>query len=606
MPTGAPDITRSRPRHLRRLALVTGFALACGAGTAADHEVVRIGVLAYQGSETSETDWSHLTARLNGAIPARRFELRHYDLDGMREAVGRQQLDFVVTNGGQYVILENELGLSRIVTLASSTAVSPDRAIGSAVIARSSRDDLRQLTDLAGKGIAAVSPEAFGGYLVALREFNRAGVMLEDGDARVVFLGLPMQRIVDAVAKGEADAGIVRACLIESLAAKGIVSRADFKVIGAQPVAGFPCGVSSALYPDWPLAKARHTDLALAKAVATALLSMPPTAEGTSWSVPADYLSVHELYRELQTGPYAYLREVTPEGLARRYWPYLLAAFLALAGFIVHLVRVEYLVKRRTAELSEALAARNAAEARMRTQQEQADHLARLSILGELAGTLAHELNQPLTTIGTYAQSLQRRVKAGQIDAAAFVEANREIAAQAERAGGIIQRIRAFARKRAPVRERRSPADLVRESAALFSGMLPEVPPVVVENDLPPDAAVSADPLQVQQVLLNLLKNAADATRALPAERRSITLRIERDGAWYRICVHDRGPGLSDELRARLFEPFFTTKPDGMGLGLSICKTIAEAHGGRLWAESHAEGPGLAFCFTLPDADHAE
>ncbi|MCL5060643.1 MAG: ATP-binding protein [Candidatus Thermoplasmatota archaeon] len=434
---------------------------------------------------------------------------------------------------------------------------------------------------------------------MAWREFRRQGIELEDF-ARLDFVGFPMQRIVTAVARNQADAGVVRACLLEELARDGAIRPADFKVLSPRRVEGFACGLSSALYPDWPFAALRHTDLRLAKAVATALLSMPASPTGYAWTVPADYREVHELFRDLQIGPYAYLRGTTLQALARRYWPLLVLVFAILAGWVVHTVRVEQQVHARTAALREALTQRDAAEAGMRAHQEQFDHLSRLSILGELSGTLAHELNQPLAAIANYAQSLVRRLDSGRYTPDILAEASKEIAAQAERAGGIVHRIRAFARKRAAVRERRPLAELVREAAALLGGMLPDAPRIDIVDRLPAGTLVEADSLQVEQVLLNLLKNATDAMQGLPPDDRAIEVMLEQEGRNYRIAVRDHGAGLAPASAPRLFEPFFTTKPDGMGLGLSICKTIVEAHGGRLWAEANAGAPGMTFIFTLP------
>ncbi|MDF2466628.1 MAG: histidine kinase [Ramlibacter sp.] len=109
-----------------------------------------------------------------------------------------------------------------------------------------------------------------------------------------------------------------------------------------------------------------------------------------------------------------------------------------------------------------------------------------------------------------------------------------------------------------------------------------------------------ADGQQIQQVLLNLVKNAIDASRALPPERQDVRIVIEPADTRMLVHVIDRGAGLEEAQRARLFEPFFTTKPDGLGLGLPICKTIVEAHGGRLWAGPNADGPGMRFSFSLP------
>ncbi len=597
----------------------TATTTAPAVPTAPTDTPVRIGVLAYEGVEAAHYDWSHVAERLNAALPGRHFVLEFYDNAGLDAAVRQSQVEFVITNGGHYVTLEAALGVSRVATLDAPSADS-SAAVGSAIIVRAERRDLTNLADLAGKKLAAVSPDAFGGYLVAAREFQRQGIDHESAFAERRFVGFPMSQVVEAVANGSADAGIVRACLLESMAQAGRLRLADFRVLAKRQVPGFPCLLSSDLYPDWAIATTAataHDSPQLAKAVATALLSMPPTPEGMAWTVPADYQSVRELYRELQTGPYAYLRETTLQGLARRYWPWLVLVFLALTGWVIHVVRVEYKVLARTAELRAALAARDEAEARMRHHQEQSEHLSRLSILGELSSTLAHELNQPLATIGNYASSLRRRQEAGRLSPEAVSEASQEIAAQADRAAAIMQRIRAFSRKRAAVREPRAPGEVAGEAVALLTGMMANAPEIVVDDRLPAETTVDMDPLQIQQVLVNLLKNAVDATQGLPAARRTITLRLapdpERPADKVRVAVIDQGPGLSAELRARLFEPFFTTKPDGLGLGLAICHSIIEAHGGHLWAESaanafpgshNADITGLALCFTLPCHEH--
>ncbi len=560
---------------------------------------MRIGVLAFLGSEAAFSDWSPLARHLEAAVPSRRFVLEYYDVAGLREAVRQQKLDFVITNSGHYAALESEFGVSRIATLDSPGVPSPARAIGSAVIARADRNDLNVLADLKGRRVAAVGENAFGGFQVAWRELRRQGIEPQDF-SRLDFLGFPMSRIVSAVADGKDDAGIVRACLLEEMARSGAIRLADFKVLSPRQEAGFACGLSTQLYPDWPIATLRHTDLRLAKAVAAALLSMPPNARGYAWTAPVDYRPVHDLFRDLQVGPYRYLRENTLQALAHRYWPFLLLVFAALAGWVMHTVRVEQQVHTRTAALRAALAERDAAEAGMRAHQEQLDHLSRLSVLGELSGTLAHELNQPLAAIGNYAQSLLRRLETGRYTPAILAEASQEIAAQAERAGGIVRRIRAFASKRAAVREKRPLLEVAHEATTLFAAMLPGAPRVVIDDRLPPDASVDADALQMQQVLLNLLKNAADAMQDRSSGERAIEVTLEQTERHYRIGVRDYGTGLSPTSASHLFEPFFTTKPDGMGLGLSICKTIVEAHGGRLWAEANTPAPGMIFFFTLP------
>lgn len=590
------------PHRLRLvlLALCLASGLPSASEARASAAEVVIGVFAYQGEKAALADWAPVRDYLNASLPGVHFRLDRYEPDGLREAIRAARVDLVITNPGYYVAMEHEFGISRIATLDAPPALSPTQAIGSTVIARADHPALRELSDLRGRTLAAVAPEAFGGYLLVARELLKQGIDPEADLAEIRFLGLPMDRIVDAVMSGKADAGIVRACLPEQLTREGALPADALRVLGPLAEPGFPCALSTPLYPDWPIAVTRHFDPALAKRVAQALLSMP-TGEGRiGWSVAADYQPVHDVYRELRSGPYAHLREIAPGELLRRFWPALLGLAALLLAWGVHTVRVEHLVQRRTAELRDSLRAREEAETRIRRSQEQMEHLSRLSILGELSGSLAHEINQPLTTIGNYARSLLRRHSDGRLTPAALVEACSEIGSEAERAGGIVRRIRHFARKRAAVREEVDLADLAEEARRLIHGMLVQAPEIVIENAAAERCRAWADGPQLQQVLLNLLKNAIDAGRDEPPGRQRIRVRIEAVERRLWLHVIDRGCGIAADQMPHLFESFFTTKADGLGLGLSICKSIVEAHGGRLSAHPNTDGPGMTFSVSLP------
>ncbi len=589
-------------RILQSGLLVGLLSFFCFSTSPALGKTVAIGVFAYQGERASTSDWNPLINYLNQALPEHSFRLENHDAESLRKAIAEQRIDLVITNPGHYITMEAEFGLSRIATL-ESFGVSAAKALGSVVLVRSDRTDLRELSDLAGKRVAAVAPDAFGGYLLAAQEMLHRGVDPESNLKEVLFVGLPMNKVVAAVLEGKVDAGIVRACVPEQMVRDAQLQSADFRVLSPRHEDQFPCALSTPLFPNWPLAVTRQTDTVLAKRVAHALLSMPQTADGMGWTVPADYQPVHDLYRELRVGPYAYLREVTPEGLIRRFWPWLLGILAALVAWIVHAIRVEHLVHRRTTQLRDSLSARDRAESQMRESQEQMEHLSRLSVLGELSGNLAHELNQPLTAIGTYARTVLRRQDSGRLSSDDVSEACVQIASEAERAGGIVQRIRHFAKKRVAVREPVNLALIAQEARHLIVGMMASPPEVHIDNRLSQHCRVLADGPQIQQVLLNLIKNAIDAGRNLPPERQSIHVIIDTVDHWLHLQVIDRGCGLAQPLLENLFQPFFTTKPDGLGLGLPICKTIIEAHGGRLWAAPNADGPGMFFTFSLPCHD---
>lgn len=577
-------------------AIVSVWLLLASIGAAANE--VRIGVLAWLGAEDAEVEWAPLLDNLGRSLPQHRLSLHYFNLDGLGDALGRGDLEFVVTNPGHYVALEASHGISRIATQIAASGQDPAHVVGSAVVVLDERRDLMTLQNLRGKTLAAVSGNAFGGYQVAWAELRRRGIDPERKDLTPLFVGFPMSNVLEAVAQGRADAGVIRTCLLERLIRDGIQPAGRFRVLDAREV---PCASSSPTYPGWAFAATRHTPPELGREVLLSLLALPPDGRGQFWGVPADYQPVHEMLRELRVGPYAFLREQDLATLARRYWPLAAAAAVFLLLWAAYTLRVEVLVQRRTRELSEALAARDRLADGMRASQQQMDHLSRLSILGELSGTLAHELNQPLATIANYSQSLTHRLDRGNLSAAAIAQAAQEIDAEAQRAAGILAGIRALARKRPRAREACDLGVLAQEAADLFRAMLARSPRVQIDDQLPAGARCGmVDPLQIEQVLLNLLKNAFDAHQAAGATEMPISLGLALEDRRAAIAVRDRGSGLDAEKRAHLFEPFFTTKSDGLGLGLSICKTIIEAHGGELVAESPAEGTGTVFKFTVP------
>ena len=241
--------------------------------------------------------------------------------------------------------------------------------------------------------------------------------------------------------------------------------------------------------------------------------------------------------------------------------------------------------------------------ARLQELQQELLHAARLRSTGQMAAALAHELNQPLAASSNYLRGAQRLLDAPTPELARVRDAMGLAAQQILRAGEIIRRLRAFV-GRAEVPRRPEPVAQLIEEASALALLGARERNVHVTFRLPPDLPeVLVERVQVQQVLVNLMRNAVEAMDAAP--RRALTVDAAAESGVVRIGITDTGPGLDPEVAAQLFQPFVTTKSEGMGLGLSICRTIIEAHGGRIWAEP-APGGGAAFRFTLPAAPPAD
>lgn len=236
---------------------------------------------------------------------------------------------------------------------------------------------------------------------------------------------------------------------------------------------------------------------------------------------------------------------------------------------------------------------------RLRDAQRELFHVQRLTELGQLMSSLVHEVNQPLAAIGNYAAAGRRLLSSGQGNGASA--ALQKIVEQTERAHQIIQRLRNFVKKGGTEQQDEDLAAMIGEAVALAMVTLRRDPATVRTRLKPANLRVIADRVQIQQVLFNLLRNAAEAMEQ--SDRREILVSARRVGPdMVEVSVADSGPGLPPEVRANLFRPFVTTKEGGMGVGLSVCRSIIEAHRGRLWAEENPGG-GTVFRFTVPAAD---
>jgi PAS domain S-box-containing protein len=243
---------------------------------------------------------------------------------------------------------------------------------------------------------------------------------------------------------------------------------------------------------------------------------------------------------------------------------------------------------------------RKLAEAEALQHREELGHLSRVAVMGELTASVAHELNQPLSGIISNASAGQRFIDRGDVDLRELRELLGDIIADGRRAGDVLRGIRSMVKKGVTNRQRVNLNDLVVNVARMVSpnAMLQSCQlETLLESNLP---AIEADPIQLQQVLLNLVINAFDAMHNTSAPHRKVVIATEQNGdGTIRASVRDHGIGIPEEVRERVFEQFFTTKAKGLGMGLAIVRSIVESHGGTIAAEN-AHGGGARFYFTLP------
>lgn len=266
-------------------------------------------------------------------------------------------------------------------------------------------------------------------------------------------------------------------------------------------------------------------------------------------------------------------------------------------------------------QIASDITTRKEAQDLARQQDEKLQFASRLTTMGEMASSLAHELNQPLAAISNYCSGAAALVRGGKASPETLLSALDKTAQQAKRAGMIIKRIREFVKRSEPKRRNARVGDIVADAIGLAEIETRKRGIRIVTEMRGRLPTISVDTVLIEQVLVNLLKNAAEAMADMPAggkrrmapSEQTIHLIVGDDGEMVSVSVVDRGPGVDEASAERLFEPFYSTKADGMGMGLNICRSIIESHRGRLWVENNFAGDGTTvvgctFHFTLPIA----
>lgn len=695
----------------------------------AEDQVIRIGVLSHRGSAATYAMWEPTATYLSRAVPRYQFEIVPLNFDEVDPAVKFGQVDFILVNPGIYVNLEVRYRISRIATLNNLLGEVANNIFAGVIFTRQERHDINALADLKGKSLLAVDVTSLGGFQMAWRELKTVGLDPYKDMSSLSFAGIH-DDVVRAVRDGTVDVGMVRTDILERMATARQINIHDFKIINPKVNPGFLLKRSTRLYPEWPFSKVLHTSNELAQKVAVALLNMPqvhPAAKAgnyAGWTIPLDYQSVHDLFKDLHLPPYEYAGRFTLQDAIKKYWYWLLvtSVFVAFMLFMtawisrlnrelkqakLHLERQYELILNSVADgivgvdlegnttfanramthitgwavddllgknqhqilhhthadgtphpadqcpvyatcrdkisrfvnddvfwkrdgscfpveysstpikdsqsrtvgsvvVFRDISDRKRIDEEARQHQDDLAHVARLSTMGEMASGIAHEINQPLTAIATNAHACIRMLEGNNGQSERVIDVLERIGAQAARAGEIIRHLRQFVKKEQPELSLIDINEVINEVILLLRT---EIRKAGVSIDLDLDkhiGAVLAQHVQIDQVILNLARNAIEAMLETPEGLRVLTISTRNlQEGYVKVALCDTGPGLDASIADQLFNPFVTTKPNGMGLGLSISQGIIEAHKGRIFVESdHLEG--TMFVFQLPTSHPGE
>ncbi len=515
----------------------------------------------------------------------------------LERRVKAAEVDFFVASSGFYW-RTIAYGVRSLATRTSALTPDPNHSAGIAfVVPREA--PWQTIGDLAGKRLSSSYPTAFYGYRIGMAEIAFAGFEPETFFSSTVFAGRPnLPQIMKALDKGLADVAFLHACGYEAM--PGDMQR-RYRVLEANTDNPTGCAISTRTYPGHTFAVMRGVNPELARTVASALLSMSSDEEGAErWSIATDFTAVDALYKVLKTGPYAYLKETSFRQWVERHLTYLFAGLVLVAGLAAHSLRADQLVRQKTRELTAAARQKALARQQIEAMNARLERTQKANIVGLLSSMITHELAQPLAAIRHYAEAQRVLLSAPSINAKLLATSAGRINEQCERAIAIVEKVRGYA-KGSSRKETR--VDLAQTIGKLARALKISEEGLTLDLDVPTPCVAAGDALEFELLFWNLLKNARDACRGMPGARIAVRAKLDRtlEAPVWRIHIVNSGKMLDEADISALLVPLQSSKPGGLGLGISICTSIAEASGGHVAFRAAAQG-GLDVEVALPAA----
>ncbi|EFB73358.1 ATPase/histidine kinase/DNA gyrase B/HSP90 domain protein [Providencia rustigianii DSM 4541] len=538
-----------------------------------------IGVLALRGPSFTQLHWQPLIDTLNESIPGESFTLQPLNLEEMKDAIFNRKIDFLLTNPAQFIQLDNRYHLRWLLSLRSD--VEPNsttrNVIGSLILVRKD-SDIHTADQLIGKKVGAISPDAFGGYLLGYKVLRDMGYDTEK-DFRMQFLGFPADALLYALRDNSLSATIVPVCLLENMDSEGLIDKNQFRPL-LQKESSLPCLTSTELYPNWSFAALSEVPDNLVDKVTKTLLS--DDNSNMRWGAPASMTQVENLLRDVNQHPQQ--REIWQDVVSWVIQHQITIGIIALVFLLLGInhVWIAFLVRRRSRQLE-------VAHNRLRQQEANLQKAQRLNILGEMASGFAHELNQPLSAIRNYAQGSILRLKK-ESETHPLIGAIGKIDEQAQRGADIIRNLRLWAGK--PGQE--STLNFRQQSVKQTINHIWQL--LQVEQHYPqaqlslpetPDVQLNLPETLLDQLLSNLISN------SLQAGAHHLRFNFHFAENRFLLVLHDDAGGMPIEQLNQGITPFATTKQGGLGLGLVICQRLIQSQGGDIRIENQLNEDGV-------------
>ena len=315
--------------------------------------------------------------------------------------------------------------------------------------------------------------------------------------SKVDFLGHGASPVIDAVLSGKTDAGIVRACILENA---GLLQSGKVKVLDPKETTEFPCAVSTRLYPNWTLSTTPNTPPEISRKVTAAVLEIKPLQNNLHWSVATDFTPIDDLFKRLEIGPYEYLRHFSFKRFMEAYWQYFVCAAIFIIGLILHGIRSEYLVNKRTHALTESLRRERKLRAESALVKGRLDKIQKVGLVGQMCSMIAHELKQPLGALLNYAAVLKLRLNDRMTEDPLTKTVVENMDAETRRISHIVDSVRKFAKKEQPAHIEYDLVRIVEKAIRTFHQQEEAKTAVPFRTDVA-TAPVLADPLSLELLI---------------------------------------------------------------------------------------------------------
>lgn len=533
---------------------------------------------------------------LQKTIPNYRFELLPISSVDTQEDIKKEKIDFLIAPSNFFVELSGGIPFTHLATRIFDGTKDPAKTVGSTFVVRENRNDIQNLKDLRGKSCAASLPDSLGGWLAALGEIKEKGYDPDNFFKAKTFVQFQIPDVLNSVLSGSSDVGILSTCILEEAEGSGMIEKGSLRVINKKPddLSPIHCARSTQLYSDMSFVSLEGVPEPLVREVTVALLSMP-VFDHSRWSVENDQYSIRKLLQELRLGPYSYLRDNSLSGLAKRYKTEIICILLIL---IFNEFNLRRLVNKRTRQLSDALKAKEEADRLATEERKKFAVLEKNGIIAQLGTIIAHEAKQPIATLTNYLQIFKMYLDRKNDNDAFSKDVFENMENQVSRLDSLVNSVRNFAKQKQNPQVKTDLVLITQKAIRNLEATEPDIEKVKLSfNSKANSAFVLADPFSLELLILNLLRNGVQEAVLNTAKGNPILkveLSLSNDNKSFILLVENSGKLMTHKDLSRLVSLGESVKPDGLGLGLSIIRGIADLHGADLSFTGRDKGGVIA------------